>query len=231
MRRLIVAVSVALCAAALGTTGTAYAEGNNATGSTGTVQVGGGNTSTGSTGAVQSAGVTTSTTGSAAGRSATVPVTIPGSGNTASGSTGAVQVGGGNTATGSTGAVQTTSPTTAPQAGGGGSPGGGGGGGGGGTVVVRSLASARGGSAPAAPAPTAVTSAPRSGRPAGAAFVRTSPKRQTATHANLVSRLRQAVTPRGTLPFTGLGLLAFLIGALSLALLGAFLRSGLWDRA
>ncbi|HEV2592094.1 MAG TPA: hypothetical protein VGU02_09395, partial [Gaiellaceae bacterium] len=53
MRRLIVAVSVALCAAALGTTGTAYAEGNNATGSTGTVQVGGGNTSTGSTGAVQ----------------------------------------------------------------------------------------------------------------------------------------------------------------------------------
>ena len=79
---------------------------NNATGSTGTVQVGNTSVSPAASASSPAAGVTVS-----------APASVSGSGgNNASNSTGAVQVGGGNNASGSTGAVQAGGAGVAPSA-------------------------------------------------------------------------------------------------------------------
>src|SRR5438093_12412635 len=97
MRRTLLAAVVTLVALALGTAGTALAD-NNATGSTGAVQVG--NTAVNPTAGASQAGAT-------AGVAA--PTSVAGTGNnTASNSIGSVQAGGGNTSSNAVGVAQSS---------------------------------------------------------------------------------------------------------------------------
>ena len=229
---LVIAAAVALT---LGTAQPALAD-NNATGSVGAVQTGpvgatptagasqagataaasvpvavggsGDNTATNSVGAVQAGGGNTSNNSTGSVQVSSVSSSPSGDGsNTASNSTGGVQVGGGNASTGSAGVVQAGSPQAAPAVGA--------------SIVGEAV------SASAASMPTALASTPVSdiGEPA--------PGTRTSEGAPRPNRNTFGVTktpndgPRtlAQLPFTGLGLLMFVLLGLALLATGLTART------
>lgn len=210
------------------------AGGSSASRSTGAVQVGGGNDASGSTGAAQLSGATMSpaATAGAGGNSASLggSVGIPGSGNSASSSTGTLQAGGGNSAGGSLGAAQSSGPQVGPTL----------------TTTTPALgdlgellpvAGAGVLSPPAAtPAQGAIASAgvtralasvsPQ--HPAVRTQVVKSTSKAGVAGAGRAHKPKAAVSVRtaaarvvaGVLPFTGLGLLAFVAAGLVLLVVG-----------
>jgi hypothetical protein len=204
---------------------------NNASSSTGAVQVGGGNTASGSTGAAQVSGVQSSPAASAAppaGDPVSVggPIGIDGSGNSADGSTGTLQVGGGNSAAGSQGSVQSGGPELAPTVDTGGF-----------TVLSTLLEPTALSGILAAPpsqaagAAVAAVTAAENGSPTvtGQSRAAQSPRLAAlgrpggSTVAAATRSLAQRIVA-GTLPFTGLGLLVWVILGAAAVVAGASLR-------
>jgi hypothetical protein len=179
--------------------------------------VGGGNTATGSTGAVQSSQLGTTPTSTAGGTTTTVPVTAGngGAGNTSTNSTGTIQLGGnggttpagnppaepGTTVTGGTERTPASAATPAPA----------------------SSVEKQGAAPTAGHRPTPF----RTSHAAGTNVTRTSTPRVASTPASPLLRLSHTL---GTLPFTGLRLLAWLIAALAALLLGTAVREISWSR-
>jgi hypothetical protein len=197
--------------------------GNDATDSTGTVQVGGGNTASESLGSAQSAGPAAAPGVNSTTPSGTVAVSEPLAvggigGNSAGGSTGTVQVGGANEAAASTGTVQTGPVTLGPS----GAPGGNG------TPPTgapdtRTLASVAGaGASPAATLPVSTGGATAPVRVQGLAG-QSAAGRPTGEASALQSRLGPRVVG-SVLPFTGIALALWALLGLASLLLGAGLR-------
>lgn len=215
--------------------------GNNTTSnSKGAVQVGGGNNANGSTGVAQVSGVSVAPTATAAAgshsASASGSVTVGGGGpNAASGSTGAVQIGGGNSANGSSGALQggalalgsatalDGTGASVPATNGGAAL----------TAPLGALGLAPAIGAAATPASTSASPAAAAAQPAAPAAG--SGAAQGFTNAPVTATGTFGTAPRsvlaalnrvagGTLPFTGLPLLAALAAAIAL------LTSGLGAR-
>ena len=188
---------------------------NHASDSVGVVQLGGPNTTSGSTGVVQTGGLVLGPTVGTATPLGTLAVGgssgAAGGANGAADSLGAAQIGGGNGARGVTGAVQSTGVSLGPTASATGTPIGG--------VAVggeRMLAS------------TAAASAPENDLEAGTARVATAKAagrtRTAARKPAAAPAAAPARTSTGTLPFTGLDLLATIILGGALLLSGVVIR-------
>ena len=215
MRAKITLVIVAVVALTLGTAQTALAD-NNTTGSVAVVQTG-------------PVGATPTASASQAGATATasVPVGVGGSGNnTATNSVGVVQAGGGNTSHGSTGSAQVSSVSASPSASAGAS----------GASTTASVPLTVGGAGPNSATDSIGTAQVGGGSSstgsAPTAAVVPSPGKRTSEGAPRPNRNTFGATKTptgrtrtlGQLPYTGLGLLLFVLLGLVLVATGLTTR-------